>query len=147
MGRETLRHRKGSPTQIRVVDEGYIMGQLEAPRLDSFPFSRGAVWVRNRWGSSMHTRHLVGDKWAGPFGHSPVPVCFGDNGVRYFPCLKLGTRQICVAARAVDGEDVRYLVFPDFRITEEKLGPVLDRIYRAGVREIEYSALRRLLDM
>lgn len=145
MGRETLRHRKGSPRQIQVVDEGYIMGRLVTPHVEGF--ARGVIFVRNRWGNSMHTRHLARGKWVGAFGHSPVPVCFGDNGVRYFPCAKLGTRQICVAARAVDGEDVRYLVFPDFRITEEKLGPVLDRIYRAGVREIEYSVLRRLLDM
>lgn len=153
MGRRSKR-REGLNMRVRVVDGDYIMGDLYPASILPFGTAR-AVRVTNRWGDSSAAPSLFSSELWELLPANQVPVFDDENGVRYFPCLKLGTRQICIAGRFIGqwkdhllGEwESEYVVFPDFRISAEKLEPVLDDLLGQGVREIEYSVLRRLLDM
>lgn len=44
-------------------------------------------------------------------------------------------------------QDKGYIRFPDFVIRAEKLLPIVRKVIEGGMREIEYSSLRRLLGM
>lgn len=137
--------------RVRVVDGDYIMGYLHPCYRVSFVLDWSVptgVTVENRWGDSTNAPYVSMGNWYEIDPSKRVPILGDENGVRYYPCAKLGTRQICIAARVDEGEeDVCYVVFPDFRISGEKLGPIVQSLYKSGVREIEYSTLRRLLDM
>lgn len=136
--------------RVRVVDGDYIMGYLHPCYRVDFVLDwsvANGVTVENRWGDASNAPYVSRGNWYEIDPSKRVPILGDENGVRYYPCAKLGTRQICIAARVVDGEDEQYVVFPDFRISGEKLGPIIESLYKSGVREIEYSALRRLLDM
>lgn len=153
MGRKSKR-RERLKRRVRVVDGDYIMGDLYPASILPFGTAR-AVRVTNRWGDSSAAPHLFNSDLWELLTPSRVPIFDDENGVRYFPCAKLGTRQICIAGRFIGqwkdhllGQmESEYVVFPDFRISAEKLEPVLDDLLGKGVCEIEYSVLRRLLDM
>ncbi|WP_297452717.1 hypothetical protein [uncultured Corynebacterium sp.] len=113
---------------VRVRDGKYIMGDLSAyVRLDSGMEIDG-VYVTNRWGED----YLPG--WA-----------VGPNDRTKQIWIEERNEQVESGAQLV--RRVRYVVFPDFRIREEKLAPVVNKLQMAGVREIQYLAIRQALGM
>ena len=113
---------------VRVLDGRYIMGDLLAHvRFDSGTEIEG-VYVTNRWGEDYLP------DWA-----------VGPNDRTKQIWIEERNEQVESGAQLV--RRVRYVVFPDFRIREEKLAPVINKLQMADVREIQYSAIRQALGM
>lgn len=112
----------GSVLQVR--DEGRILGNLVVNRRNfTLDFPRPRLFVDNR--------PVVTDA-----------VSASDH--RYRQYFEKQKRELRPRTITQDGE---YIRFPDFVIRAEKLLPTVRMAIEGGMREIEYSNLRRLLGM
>lgn len=114
----------GSVLQVR--DEGHILGNLIVNRRAgnfALRFPRLRVFVDNR--------PVVTDAVSG-------------SDYRYRQYFEKQKRERRPRTITQDGE---YIRFPDFVIRAEKLLPTVCKAIEGGLREIEYSNLRRLLGM
>lgn len=141
---ERYRPRRG----VRVIDNGYIMGNLEIDR---------------GMGTVLDSGQRVEVAW--------VQVVNKPLAMSILPSLELEMspsdlrRQISFDKRVTGNRKTirwdspsderadylngttQYVVFPDFRIRAEKLIPVLEKLEQNDIREIEYSQLRKILRM
>lgn len=125
---------------LQVRDEGRILGNLT---------------VKREWGVPGVVRHVstgieIRPKRSEPWLELSVdnnPVIRGAvSGTdysyrRYFEKRKRERRPRTIR------QDGPHIHFPDFAIRAEKLLPIVQKAIEGGMREIEYSNLRRLLGM
>ncbi|AYX81257.1 hypothetical protein HMPREF2562_09600 [Corynebacterium sp. HMSC077G07] len=122
--KKSERHRLDGLT-IRVLDGRYIMGDL----ICGLRLIGGRVsWrisVVNRWGDDFIPDWVVGPRQRTSQLWRDYHIDRGSGRPK----------------------KSWYVVFPDFRIREEKLAPILDALIREDIYEVQYSALRRALGM
>lgn len=122
---ERYRDKIYGPT-LQVRDNGRILGELEVAQL--------AGRIRN----SNGRRALFVD-------NSPsIPLAMSGSHRKFLSGIEKQKRER--RPRTIR-QDKGYIRFPDFVIQSHKLLPIVQKAIEGGMREIEYSNLRRLLGM
>lgn len=124
---------------VRILDGRYPMGELIVAcgkavlRPAYLPFADGNS-------KGIHVSEFMRNpEWRKlPWNHS------GLGSIR--PKGEDYRRQLyTVHRRDANGEEITYIVFPDFRIRSEKLTPFLSRL-PVGTTEIQYSTIKKMVD-
>ena len=127
---------RGSGSVLQVRDEGRILGALSIVQ---------AVPLLLRAGTPMRSEPKPEPRFELVVDNSPV-ITDAINGTDYRYRKYFEERKRERRPRTIT-QDKGYIRFPDFVIRAEKLLPTVRKAIEGGMREIEYSNLRRLLGM
>lgn len=122
---------------LRVTDGDRILGDLV--------LDYAYEWAPVPWVGSGLKTVVVGKKQVLEADNSPhIPAAISGSHYKFLKRLEREKRERRPRTIRQDGPHIR---FPDFSIRAEKLLPIVRQALNGGMREIEYSSLRRLLGM
>lgn len=122
---ERYRDKIYGPT-LQVRDNGRILGKLEVAQM--------AQRIKNSNGRPVLF-----------VNNSPsIPLAMSGSHRKFLSGIEKQKRERRPRTIKQDGPHIK---FPDFSIRAEKLLPIVQQALNGGMREIEYTSLRRLLGM
>lgn len=141
---ERYRPRRG----VRVIDNGYIMGNLEIDR-GMGPVLDSGQRVEVAWVQVVNKPLAMGVLRGAEIEMSPSDMRRQISFDKRVTGNRKAIRWDSPSDERAEYANglIQYIVFPDFRIRAEKLIPVLEKLEQNDIREIEYARLRKILRM
>lgn len=130
---------------VRIVDEGHVLGQICAQKFvsatsEGVEEEQSYACIVSSVQGRTHRKHGVAVTGANDGEIDELRNSYGRQLFEH-------TRYVHDSSSSQNGRFESWIVFPDFTVTPDKLGPVIWEKQEQGARTLEYTELKRLLGM